>query len=275
MDPSRTTYAAAVRASRRPRPGRSAPVPWPTSRDDVLAVAALLEKPAWAASRVDRPVPVRRGPRGPARLPAGQSGDRRRPLIAAGPGGRALVEQYRVAQCRGTARCGGAARQRRHGRRAHRRRGRAVPLRPVGRRRPRPRGRARFVDDPRRTALPPGPPAPRRQGAPVTIRLVDVALRGFGGRSFSAGLTRLVELAADRREREIAYVTVARTMSEEQQNQLSEQLSAIYGRTVDLKISVSPDILGGLRVRIGDDLYDATILRHLAEARAGLAGRRP
>jgi F-type H+-transporting ATPase subunit delta len=108
---------------------------------------------------------------------------------------------------------------------------------------------------------------------PVTIRLVDVALRGFGGRSFSAGLTRLVELAANRREREIAYVTVARTMSEDQQNRLVEQLSSIYGRTVDLKISVDPDILGGLRVRVGDDMYDATILRHLVEARAGLVGR--
>ena len=108
---------------------------------------------------------------------------------------------------------------------------------------------------------------------PVTVRLVDVALRGFGGRGFSAGLTRLVELAANRRERQIAYVTVARTMSEEQQNRLVEQLSSIYGRTVDLKISVSPDILGGLHVRVGDDLYDATILRLLAEARAGMAGR--
>ncbi len=108
---------------------------------------------------------------------------------------------------------------------------------------------------------------------PVTIRLAEVALRGFGGRSFSAGLTRLVELAANRRERQIAYVTVARTMSEEQQNQLADQLSSIYGRAVDLKISVAPDILGGLRVRVGDDMYDATILRHLVEARAGLAGR--
>jgi F-type H+-transporting ATPase subunit delta len=108
---------------------------------------------------------------------------------------------------------------------------------------------------------------------PVTVRLVDVALRGFGGRGFSAGLTRLVELAANRRERQIAYVTVARTMSEEQQNRLADQLSSIYGRTVDLKISVSPDILGGLHVRVGDDLYDATILRLLAEARAGMAGR--
>jgi F-type H+-transporting ATPase subunit delta len=112
-----------------------------------------------------------------------------------------------------------------------------------------------------------------RKARPVTIRLVEVALRGFGGRSFSAGLTRLVELAANRREREIAYVTVARTMSEDQQNRLVEQLSSIYGRTVDLKISVDPRILGGLRVRVGDDMYDATILRHLVEARAGLVGR--
>jgi F-type H+-transporting ATPase subunit delta len=108
---------------------------------------------------------------------------------------------------------------------------------------------------------------------PVTVRLVEVALRGFGGRSFSSGLTRLVELAANRRERQIAYVTVARTMNEEQQNRLAEQLSSIYGRNVDLKISIAPDILGGLRVRVGDDLYDATVLRHLVEARAGLVGR--
>jgi F-type H+-transporting ATPase subunit delta len=111
-----------------------------------------------------------------------------------------------------------------------------------------------------------------RKARPVTIRLVDVALRGFGGRGFSAALTRLVELAADRRDRAIAYVTVARTMSQQQQNRLSEQLSSIYGRTVDLKISVAPDVLGGLRVRIGDDLYDATILRRLTEARALLVG---
>jgi len=112
-----------------------------------------------------------------------------------------------------------------------------------------------------------------RKARPVTIRLVEVALRGFGGRSFSAGLTRLVELAADRRDRTIAYVTVAGTMTQQQQNRLVEQLSSIYGRTVDLKISVSPDVLGGLRVRVGDDLYDATVLRHLSEARARLVGR--
>ena len=36
---------------------------------------------------------------------------------------------------------------------------------------------------------------------PATVRLVELALRGFGGRNFAASLTRLVELAAERRER--------------------------------------------------------------------------
>ena len=44
---------------------------------------------------------------------------------------------------------------------------------------------------------------------PATVRLVDVALHGFGGRNFAGSLTRLVELAAERRDRQIAYVTVA------------------------------------------------------------------
>ena len=36
---------------------------------------------------------------------------------------------------------------------------------------------------------------------PATVRLVELALEGFGGRSFEASLTRLVELAAAKRDR--------------------------------------------------------------------------
>jgi F-type H+-transporting ATPase subunit delta len=107
----------------------------------------------------------------------------------------------------------------------------------------------------------------------TTVRLVEVALSGFGGRNFSASLTRLVELAADRRQRELAYVTVASMLTEAEQNRLAARLSQIYGRTVDLKITVSPGILGGVRVRVGSDLYDATMIRRLNEARTRVVGR--
>ncbi|MDG4795880.1 F0F1 ATP synthase subunit delta [Micromonospora sp. WMMD1082] len=108
---------------------------------------------------------------------------------------------------------------------------------------------------------------------PVTVRLVEAALAGFGGRSFSAALTRLVELAAERRDRQVAYVTVAAPLTEDEERRLGDQLSAIYGRAVALKLTVDPTILGGASVRVGSDLYDGTILRRLNETRNALAKR--
>jgi F-type H+-transporting ATPase subunit delta len=111
------------------------------------------------------------------------------------------------------------------------------------------------------------------KAGPVTVRLVDLALDGFGGRPFSAALTRLVELAAERQDRQLAYVTVAAGLTEAEERTLQAKLAAIYGREVDLKVSVDPTILGGARVRVGSDLYDATVSRRLNEARTALAGR--
>ncbi|WBB66717.1 F0F1 ATP synthase subunit delta [Micromonospora sp. WMMD812] len=108
---------------------------------------------------------------------------------------------------------------------------------------------------------------------PVTVRLVEVALGGFGGRSFVGALTRLVELAADRRDRQVAYVTVAAPLSDEEEQRLGARLSAIYGREVSVRQTVNPDVLGGVSVRVGSDLYDGTVLRRLNETRNALAKR--
>lgn len=108
---------------------------------------------------------------------------------------------------------------------------------------------------------------------PVTGYLVGVALAGFGGRNFAGALTRLVELAADRRDRQVAYVTVAAPLSEEEERRLGASLSAIYGREVSVKQTVDPEVLGGVSVRVGSDLYDGTVLRRLNESRNALAKR--
>ncbi|WP_229402962.1 F0F1 ATP synthase subunit delta [Micromonospora okii] len=108
---------------------------------------------------------------------------------------------------------------------------------------------------------------------PVTVSLVEVALSGFGGRSFTGALSRLVELAADRRDRQVAYVTAAAPLSEEEERRLGASLSAIYGREVSVKQSVDPSVLGGVSVRVGSDLYDGTVLRRLNESRNALAKR--
>jgi F-type H+-transporting ATPase subunit delta len=107
----------------------------------------------------------------------------------------------------------------------------------------------------------------------VTIRLVELALRGFGGRNFDASMTKLVELAAERRDRQIAYVTAAQPLSEAEEQRLGARLTQMYGRQVDLKISVDPEVLGGLSVRVGHDLYEGTVLRRLHQTRTALAGK--
>jgi F-type H+-transporting ATPase subunit delta len=105
---------------------------------------------------------------------------------------------------------------------------------------------------------------------PVTVGLVRLALVGFGGRGFVASLARLVELAAEARERQLAYVVSAVPLTEQDEQRLGARLAEMYGREVSLKVSVQPRILGGLSVQVGSDLYDGTVLRRLNEIRAAL-----
>jgi F-type H+-transporting ATPase subunit delta len=106
---------------------------------------------------------------------------------------------------------------------------------------------------------------------PATLRLAEVALEGFGGRSFESSLTRLVELTAAKRDREVAYVTVAKPLGDAEEQRLAAKLSDMYGRQVSLKIDVDPKVIGGVSVQVGSDLYDGTILRRLNEAKQAFA----
>jgi F-type H+-transporting ATPase subunit delta len=115
----------------------------------------------------------------------------------------------------------------------------------------------------------------------VTFQLVRVALgggsrgggpgQGFGGRSVAGALTRLVELAAERRDRSVAYVTVATPLTEAEEQRLGAALSARYGRDVSVRTTVDARVLGGARVQIGADLYDGTIAHRLTQARTAMA----
>ncbi|WFE30235.1 F0F1 ATP synthase subunit delta [Solwaraspora sp. WMMD791] len=108
---------------------------------------------------------------------------------------------------------------------------------------------------------------------PATVRLAEQAVRGFGGRSVGAGLNRLVEMAAARRDRQVAHVTVAAALTDAEEQRLGATLAGMYGREVSVKLTVDPAVLGGMSVRIGSDLYDGTVRRRLIDTRKALAGR--
>lgn len=105
---------------------------------------------------------------------------------------------------------------------------------------------------------------------PLTIRLVEIALVGYGGRGFVGSMTRLVELVAERRERTIAYVTTAIPLTADQEVRLTVALTARYRRRISLKTDIDPAVMGGAMVRVGADLYDGTVRRRIAAARDSL-----
>jgi F-type H+-transporting ATPase subunit delta len=106
---------------------------------------------------------------------------------------------------------------------------------------------------------------------PVTLRLAQMAVYGLGGRNVDGSLERLAELAAARRDREVAYVRAAAPLSAEQEQRLTARLSAIYGRDMSLLVEVDRSLIGGAVIRVGDDLYDGSYARRLDQARNELA----
>jgi F-type H+-transporting ATPase subunit delta len=86
-------------------------------------------------------------------------------------------------------------------------------------------------------------------------------------------LEQYVAAVARRREQLTAIVTTAVDLDERQRERLAAALSSYYGgKDVHLNIVLDPSVLGGIRVQIGDDVVDGTILRRLEEARRLLAG---
>jgi F-type H+-transporting ATPase subunit delta len=109
------------------------------------------------------------------------------------------------------------------------------------------------------------------KATPTTVRLVDVAVTRRRGRSLEAVLQDLVELAAERRSRYVAQVRVARPLEPDQEQRLAQSLTRSYGREVQLQVDVDPDVLGGIEVRVGDEVIDGTVRRRLQDVRRSLA----
>ncbi|MGF1647865.1 MAG: F0F1 ATP synthase subunit delta [Kineosporiaceae bacterium] len=86
------------------------------------------------------------------------------------------------------------------------------------------------------------------------------------GRTPEQAFDDVLEAAAERRQRLIAHVTVAVPMTEGQRTRLAAALSARYGRTIRLAVDTDPAVIGGVRVHVGDEVFDGTLSRRLAAA---------
>ncbi len=107
---------------------------------------------------------------------------------------------------------------------------------------------------------------------PVTTRFLGVLAANGRLRQLDAIIRIYETLAADHRGETTAQVTSARPLDDDQIAALKAQLGTRAGRNVRIDASVDPKILGGIVVRLGSQMIDASIrtkLHSLAQAMKG------
>jgi F-type H+-transporting ATPase subunit delta len=133
----------------------------------------------------------------------------------------------------------------------------------------------------------------RNPARPLRERIEFV--RGMLGRRVPEPVFKLVGLLVERgrvdqlpsaaadyhrllnRERGVveAVATAAAPLTDDETEALQRKVAQMTGRTVDLRVQVDESLIGGLTVRVGDTLYDASVRGRLERLRERLvAGAR-
>jgi F-type H+-transporting ATPase subunit delta len=105
-----------------------------------------------------------------------------------------------------------------------------------------------------------------------SMSLITQVLTHPRGRSPQAALDLCAGIAARRREQLLAEVRVASELTAEQRRRLTAALTEAYGQGIHLNVVHDPAVIGGMSVKIGDELIDGTAASRLAEVRRRLSG---
>lgn len=106
----------------------------------------------------------------------------------------------------------------------------------------------------------------------ATLTLIREVVLHPRGRTIDRGLDDYARAAAARRERLVARVTSVVPLREEQLTRLAEGLAADLGHEVHLNVEIDPGLVGGLTVRVGDELFDGSVAHRLTTVRRLMAG---
>lgn len=105
---------------------------------------------------------------------------------------------------------------------------------------------------------------------PVTERIARQAVRFDTDIKVPARVDAFATYASERRRQRLGVVTSAIALNDEQRERLSRILAARYGTEITLNYEIDPEVIGGMQVTVGDDLYDATIAGRVRDAREKL-----
>lgn len=104
---------------------------------------------------------------------------------------------------------------------------------------------------------------------PVTSLLAARAVSGHR-RTYTKTIDDYRAEAAEMSQSLVAKVTVARPLDQARVDRLRTALAKKAGRPVSVQVSVDPEVLGGINVTIGHDVYESTVAGRLEDVRRQL-----
>lgn len=107
--------------------------------------------------------------------------------------------------------------------------------------------------------------------APASTALLAHAAGNLRGRRPAAAVAELARLASDQRRQVLAEVRSAIALDVDQHTRLAAALTRLQGRQVRVNVIVDPEVVGGIVVRVGDDVIDGSVSSRLEQARRALS----
>ncbi len=89
-----------------------------------------------------------------------------------------------------------------------------------------------------------------------------VAARRRDGLALLSQFRRLVKLDTARRTAEVESAT---PLPEALRAKIQASLQRTHGSGISISFTTNPELIGGIRIRVGSDVYDSSIVNRLAE----------
>lgn len=108
---------------------------------------------------------------------------------------------------------------------------------------------------------------------PLTARLLSVVAFQGRARELVEIIEEVANLVAARSGSAVAEVRTAVALDEKQVEKLTQAIAAATGKKVAVNVIVDPSVLGGLVVRVGDQVFDASVRNRLSSLRDKIGSR--
>ncbi|HEY3347812.1 MAG TPA: ATP synthase F1 subunit delta [Nitrospirota bacterium] len=106
--------------------------------------------------------------------------------------------------------------------------------------------------------------------SPITAKTLDLLVKKGRFRYVREMAAAYSDLLDAQEGKVKATVTSAQELTPAESAKLSEKISALVGRKVELSIQVDPSLIGGVKTRIGSTVYDGSVANQLHLVRSAL-----